>query len=136
LKNINEDEQIMNKNMVTIGCHTKYNLNFKKTGNKNDLKNKNKIQKSKLINNNNNTKCTYNIKIKNISNNKIYKNLIKCPHHNNNRSYYANKFHSKDNAILKPGKNEINNSINNNNFTRDIFIIIIIMKILLFKRKK
>jgi len=119
LKNINEDEQIMNKNMGKIDFHTKLNLNFKKIGN--NLKNKNKIQKSKPINNNNNnTKSSYNIKIKNIYNNKIYKNLIRCPHHNN-KSYYSNKFHSKDNVILKQGKNETNNTINNNKFTREYF---------------
>ena len=50
LKIINKDEQIMNKNIITIDYQTKYNLSFKKNENKNsDIKNQNSIKKYKSI---------------------------------------------------------------------------------------
>ena len=127
LKNINENKQIINKNMLTIDYHKKHNLNFKKfvknnkniLKNKNYLKDKNIILKSKTINNNknNNSKSTDNIKIKNIYNNKLHTNSIKYLHQNN-KFYYINKFYSNDNTILKSKKYETNNSINNNKYNR------------------
>ena len=130
LKNIKENKQIINKNMRTIDYQTKLKINFNKIGNKNknilknknNFKNKNIILKSKTINNNenNNNKSTDNIKIKNIYNNEIHTNLIKCLHQNN-KFYYINKFHSNDNKILKPKKCETNNSINNNKCNREYF---------------
>ena len=106
-KNINTDEQIMNKNNGISKNYTKNNLNFNNSGNKN-----NKILK--------NTKSTDNINIKNIYNNKIYTNLINCLHQNN-QIYYINNNHSNDNEIFESENKEKNNSINNNNNNKEDF---------------
>ena len=106
-KNINTDEQIMNKNNGISKNYTKNNLNFNNSGNKN-----NKILK--------NTKSTDNINIENIYNNKIYTNLINCLHQNN-QIYYINNNHSNDNEIFESENKEKNNSINNNNNNKEDF---------------
>ena len=125
LKNINKNKQIINKYMRIIDYQNKHKLNFKKIGNKNknNLNNKNNfniILKSKTINNNgyNNNKSTDNVKIKNIYNNEMQKNHIKCLHQNN-KFYYINKFLSNNKTFLKLKKYETNNSMNNNKYNRE-----------------
>ena len=120
IKNISNDEKIMNRNSMKISYNNnKFNFNVNNSSNKGKeyIKDENLILKNKPINTDNKSINDY--KIKKLYNYESYINMSKSLAQNH-KFDLLNKYFSTDNALLNQNKNETNNFINKKNYNRKI----------------
>ena len=120
IKNISQDEKIINRNAMNIFYNENNNFNVSNNSNKekDNIKDENLIFEIRPINSSNKSINVF--QSKQFSNYENCTNIIKTLPKNHNFDS-ANKYFSTDNVNLNQNKNEANNSINRNNYNRNIY---------------